>query len=334
MRIIRTAIIGLGDIAHGYEDIPSVAKRIKFPTHLSVLKKDKRFSLVAGSDIIKNSRTVFQQKVPYANIYSDHIEMVKKENPDLLVIASPTKTHYKICVDVIRAGAKAILCEKPISYSLKEATELIKIARKNNVALMFNYFRGFDSGYNRLMSMIACKELGEIRGVNVGYSNGIFNNATHLINLLEKLFQPIDKVLPVDLNSIQSVDDPVVSFVGQFGQNVAFFRGLDQADYRIFEIDLFFSKERIKIVSDKLEEWKIFTEDDFSFLRLAKKTDFKIDINRSFLDVYDNIYAHLVNNTKLLSTPEDAWHALAVASAAIKACKYGQSQKIPNKIIV
>lgn len=315
MRIIKTAIIGLGNITQGYEDMPSVVRRMEFPTHLSVLKRDKRFLVVAGTDIDENSRAVFQKKMPGVKIYFDYLKMIEKELPDLVVVATPTATHVKICQEVIKNGIKVILCEKPISYSLKEAQVLVRLAKERQVTLIFNYFRSFDSGYNRLAAYIKSKKPGEIRAINVNYSNGIFNNASHLINLLEKLFQPIEHVSSFS-DKIRSTD-PTINFIVKIGEIEIFFRGLSDADYRVLEVDMLFSKERIKLISDKLEHWKISSSDSFSFLYQVKNSPLKIDINRSFFDVYNNIYQHLINKKNLLCTPEEALHALDVACTAV-----------------
>src|SRR3989338_1964917 len=162
MKKIRTVIIGLGKIAHGYEDNAGVVKRIKYPTHLSAIKKDKRFILVGGSDLSVKAQKVFASKLnkPVA-LYADYREMIKMQRPDLAVVATPTGTHVRVCKDIIKLGVKNILCEKPVDYSLADARSLIKLAKKQNIKLAFNYFRAYDKRYRALAALIASRHFGQ-----------------------------------------------------------------------------------------------------------------------------------------------------------------------------
>ncbi|MDO8499654.1 MAG: Gfo/Idh/MocA family oxidoreductase [bacterium] len=331
MKPIKTAIVGLGNITHGYADMPSVVKRMKFPTHLSALKQDKRFLLVAGSDPEAKSRLAFQKKVgARVNVYSDLAEMLAREKIGLLVIATPTRTHYEVATAAIKSGVQAILCEKPIASSVVEATKLIKLAKKHQVTLAVNYFRSFDAGYLRLRQFIKSQSLGGLLGVNVNYSNGILNTGTHLINILEKLVQPFDTVIGLHDSGIANSPDPTINFAAKMGAITVFFRGLNNSDYRLFEMDLFFKGGRVKVASDKLEQWSIHSDDGFSFLQPNKKSALTIDINRSLLDVYDNIYKHLNGGGSLSCTAVDAWHALSVADCAVRVNNSTRELVVPS----
>lgn len=327
---IKTAIIGLGNIAHGYEDNPNVVKRIKYPTHLSALKKDKRFVLVAGSDISEQAQKAFKKKVrTSAQIYHNHLAMLKNEKPDLLVVATPTNTHYKICSDAIKEGVKIILCEKPISYLLSEAQKLVALAKKRGVILAVNYNRSFNVSYNNLTKYIKTRKWGDIQAIDVNYSHGIFNTATHLINLLEKMFGPINSVRSLtDKGLAKNVVDPTVSFMANFKATTAFFRGINNSKYRILEIDLLFSNGRLGIINDKLKEFKPINLYGFIFLKEVENSKINIDINNNMLDVYHNLYDHIVHKKKLYCTSEDALGTLTVAIKAI------QSAKSEKKVII
>lgn len=299
MKQLRTVIIGLGNIAHGYEDIPSVTKIIKYPTHLSAIKKDKRFKLVAGSDPKSQSRKIFGSKVKSIKIYSDHKEMIKKENPDLVIVASPTGTHVKICKDAINLGVKNILCEKPIDYSLSQSKSLIDLAKKKKVKIAFNYFRVYDRNYKNFIKKIKLSEFGEIKSIKVKYSKGVFNTATHLINLLEKMFGPVKKVEKI--KQLSKGQDPDVSFDAHFKNVVANFQSFTNTK-PFFEINLFFGSKKIKILKDKSKQ-------------------IKLNIDTSIIDVYDNLYKFINNKEQIDCSGTEALQTLKVAVTAIKADK-------------
>lgn len=285
MKKINVAIIGLGSIAQGYDHTP---------THFSVLNKDKRFLLVAASDPRLEARKSFKKKSGgRIKLYSDYISMIKKEKPELAVVATPTDTHYKICKTLISLGVKAILCEKPIAYSSREARNLLKLAKRGKVIFAVNYQRAFDKRYNQLKKSIQKKKWGEILAAEVIYSKGIFNTGTHVINLLETINGHILAVQPLESKTVQEID-PTLSFLADFGTWFAIFRVDKKTKASKFKLKLYFTKGVVEAVDD------------------AK---------RSMFDVYDNLYSHITKGKKLLSSPEEALHALHVAEAGVRSVK-------------
>ena len=299
MSKIRTAIIGLGKIAHGYEQIPEVAKMMKYPSHLSAIKKDKRFELVAVSDVSSKQRKIFKRKVSdKVAIYTDYRRMLKEQVIDLLVIAVPTDLHYKMCFDAIRAGIKNILCEKPITRTLAEAEKLSALVKKYRVKILVNYFRSYDKKYAKLIKLIKSKKFGPIQSINVRYNNGIFNTATHLIHLLERMFGPMSKVRSL-ISDAQNKKDPNASFSASAGNARVLFEGINNIDYRILEIDMRFKKDRLIISGNCLQ-------------------GYDINIKTSMLDVYENVYQVVRNGKKADADIDSCIHALEVAHKAIK----------------
>lgn len=61
-------------------------------------------------------------------------------NVDAVIIATPTFTHYNLAMEAMRKG-KHILCEKPMSFQLTEAKEMLDMSKKRNLICMigFNY---------------------------------------------------------------------------------------------------------------------------------------------------------------------------------------------------
>lgn len=319
MTQIRVAIIGLGNITHGYDDNPNVVSRMKYPTHLSALKQDKRFVIVAGSDPQTKAQQDFGKKVgKNVQLYSDYVKMINLEKPELLVVAAPTALHVSICTKAIALGVKIILCEKPIAYKLTDAKKLVQLAKTKKVVLVFNYFRNFDNSYNHLVQKIKAGTWGELRSITVNYAGGLFNMATHLIALVEKITGPITKVRGLNVQKKSKEIDSAVSFTGLAGQVPVFFNGVSNTKYRLFELDLCFEFGRLKLASDVLEEWKMTESHGFSFLKVVSKPTIKINIDHGLVAVYNNLYDHLKNKVPLLSTTANAFHALAVATEALQ----------------
>lgn len=64
--------------------------------------------------------------------YTNHKEMLKKENLDLISIAAKSGLHASIALNCIDSGVN-IIVEKPLALSLEEADEIIRRSKKMDV---------------------------------------------------------------------------------------------------------------------------------------------------------------------------------------------------------
>jgi predicted dehydrogenase len=61
--------------------------------------------------------------------YRDYREMLKKERPDIAIVATPDHWHALPAIDAVRAGAH-VYVEKPISHTIDEGKAMVKAARE------------------------------------------------------------------------------------------------------------------------------------------------------------------------------------------------------------
>ncbi len=68
---------------------------------------------------------------------------------DAVSIVVPTKNHYQVAKDFLLAGSH-VLVEKPITVTVEEADELIKIARKKQLILQVGHLERFNAALLQL----------------------------------------------------------------------------------------------------------------------------------------------------------------------------------------
>lgn len=78
--------------------------------------------------------------------YSNHHDLISDNEIDAVAIITPTSTHRDVIIEAAERG-KAIFCEKPISTSLEESREIIKVIGKTGAFLQMGFQRRFDTGY-------------------------------------------------------------------------------------------------------------------------------------------------------------------------------------------
>ncbi|WOH19842.1 Gfo/Idh/MocA family oxidoreductase [Paenarthrobacter sp. GOM3] len=84
---------------------------------------------------------------------------------DVVYIATPHAQHFQIASAALRAG-KHVLCEKALTINAREASELVKLGRENNVFFMEAVWSRFLPSIQRAFEIAASGELGEIQWVS------------------------------------------------------------------------------------------------------------------------------------------------------------------------
>ncbi len=145
--------------------------------HLMAARLDDHYQFVAGalsSTPEKAKRSGEALGLDPARIYSDYIEMARKEarrkdGIEAVSIVTPNHMHAPVAAAFLKAGIH-VICDKPLTTTLKDALKLQKRAQKSGLvfAVTHNY-----TGYpmvRHARAMIAAGQLGDIRLVQVEYA--------------------------------------------------------------------------------------------------------------------------------------------------------------------
>ena len=100
--------------------------------------------------------------------YSDSFD-VFLDSVDAVYIASIHQTHYEYAKRAIERG-KHILCEKPLTFTVKEAEELYNLAEQKDVILMEGIKTAYCPGFIEMMNVAKSGIIGKIRDVEACFS--------------------------------------------------------------------------------------------------------------------------------------------------------------------
>ena len=164
------------------------------------------FDLVAIADKEHKNLLLAKKNYPLIKVFKNYKKAIKNNTIDLVIISSPTITHYKISKFALE-NSKHVLVEKPLSLSLKEVKKLNKIANNKKKLIFVDYpflFSGtinfikkiINKGtYGRILEIESFREQAPIRkDVNV-----IWDLCTHDISILTYLL----KVNPHSIHTIK-----------------------------------------------------------------------------------------------------------------------------------
>ena len=96
------------------------------------------YKLVSISDIKSRNLALAKMNFPLVKTFKNYKNLIKDDRIDLIIISSPTATHYKICKFALE-NCKHVLVEKPLSLSSVEVKSLNKLAISKNKMIFVDY---------------------------------------------------------------------------------------------------------------------------------------------------------------------------------------------------
>lgn len=150
---------------------------------------DNCFELVAGAldiDAAKGRKYAKTLGIDNDRAYADWQSMLEGETGrddgiELVTVATPNATHYEISKAFLEKGVH-VLCEKPLTMTVKEATTLQALAKKKQCLLAVNF--GY-TGYpmvRQARAMVRSGKLGKIRLVSAQFAHGHHSDAADMDN--------------------------------------------------------------------------------------------------------------------------------------------------------
>jgi predicted dehydrogenase len=143
--VIRTAIVGTGGIARAHAE--------------AVSELGDQVELVAAVDVDTKRLESFRETWGVGAGYADIGEMLEKEKPDLVQIATPPALHVPLSIKALEAGAW-VLCEKPICGSLAELDRLQEAERKTGRFCSVVFQWRFGPSGQHVRNLIQSEKLG------------------------------------------------------------------------------------------------------------------------------------------------------------------------------
>lgn len=238
----RVGLIGCGRI--GTDTDPTGSSRIR--CHAESYRACVKTELIAASDPDPSrlKRAGARWRIP--RLYADHHSLLQKERLDLISLCSPTQTHAEILHELLMRGeCGGVLLEKPVASTLEEACRLATMAKDSSVVVAVNYGRRFCPVYRRLANQVRGGLLGRIQYVHAAYTKGLYNNGTHLIDLLcWFLGEPAEVI---GAQAVHLSGDPTVSFQLAWEDGaLARVEACDPDSFFLFEVDFVGTTGRLR----------------------------------------------------------------------------------------
>ncbi|WP_282602578.1 Gfo/Idh/MocA family oxidoreductase [Paracoccus sp. PARArs4] len=159
------------------------------PAHRLGALADSRFDFVAGA--LDHRPEIGREYATRLGIADDRAyggwqEMLEGERNrddriDLVTVATPNATHFEITKAFLQAGFN-VLCEKPMTMTVEEGEEIVRIARDTGKICAVNYCYSAYPMVRQARAMVRNGEIGKVRLVVTNFSHGHHGDATDADN--------------------------------------------------------------------------------------------------------------------------------------------------------
>ena len=119
-------------------------------------------SLLSPMSLKRKPKPSENATVPNA-AYTDYQEMIEKEKPDILCLATRPGPHADITVFAAENNVKGIYCEKPLCCSMEEADIMVNIVEKHGVKFNYGTQRRYMPIYRKVRELVDAGEIGDVQ---------------------------------------------------------------------------------------------------------------------------------------------------------------------------
>jgi predicted dehydrogenase len=182
MKAIRIGVIGCGYWG---------------PNLLRNFAENEAVQLVWICDTDSQRLAAMGRRYPVAHTTIDYRKLFADPGLDAVAVVTPVATHYQIAKEALSAG-KHVLVEKPLTATVREAEELIELARSNGRILMVDHTFVYTGAVRKMKEIVAGGELGELLyfdsvRINLGLFqrdiNVLWDLAPHDLSIMDFLIE-------------------------------------------------------------------------------------------------------------------------------------------------
>ena len=309
MKKYSVSIIGAGNISAFY-DTPS-SRNISTHAH-SIELNGKVF--LSGFYDVAVEKAKKASKIWGGKVFASIEEAVSMS--EIVYICVPDCYHAEVLLEVLKYQTLAIVTEKPLTLSIDDAIKVKEVATKSGTPIFLNYTRRYVNEFRELRDYINTEKVGRFRKGVGYYGKGVLHNGSHMIDLLSFLLKD-DMTVISSYNPIIDNDekDPSADVVLRIGEGTFSLLAMDCRYVTIFELDLLFENQRIRILDNGkiIEYYEVKKSEQFAgyenyCLKEIKHTSWMPVVS----GLIDNVVNYIEKRDSILCGIDEGIHILKV----------------------
>jgi predicted dehydrogenase len=260
----RVAVVGTGRVGALWETDPPTGV-----SHAGAFAIQPDCELVAGANRRRDRLEEFGRRFGVRELYQDYDEMLRRERPEIVCVATHPGAHAAIVESAARNGARAIFCENPMALDLADCDRIIGACESHGVLLSVNHSRRWYPIFRHARELLRQGAIGELISMT-GYCQGgkpspawqsefegpLLHDATHLFDLMRFFAGDVDWLAATALrrkHSAYPVEDDSAALLHFHSGVTAVALVNELTDYVRFEIDLQGTAGTLRLGMDQFE---------------------------------------------------------------------------------
>ncbi len=152
--------------------------------HLEVLRS-LDLELVGAADPFEEARNnAVKEGIAENLLFDDALKMIEETSPECVIVATTAPYHCELVVAAAKAGAKAVMCEKPMGVSLAECDQMIEACKASGTRLATNHQMRFMDQYTSSKDIVSSEAFGGLSGISAMFGNfGMAMNGSHYFEM-------------------------------------------------------------------------------------------------------------------------------------------------------
>ncbi len=306
--------------------------------HLGYLRSTPKFEIVGGYDI-KKERVKIVSKEFSCRGYNTYEDMLRDEDIQLVVVATPNHLHKDLTVQALKNG-KNVIVEKPMCLTVEGANSMIEAAKENGLMLSVHQNRRWDGDFLSIKEFLDGGIIGKpsfIQSKFFGWprwekpwtlKKEFGGGALHSlgVHFLDQILSWIESPLSTVFGVVKSV----IGFEDYFKSILGFKDGLS------VEVEV----SRCSRIIPSMPRWYIIGENgDISVtsfesdIVLRKNGEDREKTLKRYPDrgedYYENIYGVLTGDEELIVTPEQVKKVVMVSEVIRESSRRQETMRLP-----
>jgi phthalate 4,5-cis-dihydrodiol dehydrogenase len=150
-RPLKVGIIGIG--VGATEVLPS-------------MESMPEIDLMAGADIVPETRERFQKRYPETRVYESAEQLCADSDVEAVWVSSPNRWHAPHTILAAQHG-KHVVVEKPMALSIEQGVSMIEACQKAGVKLLAGHTRSFGAPIRTIRKIVNSGKLGRLTAMNM-----------------------------------------------------------------------------------------------------------------------------------------------------------------------
>ncbi len=155
--------------------------------HALAMAESDEFAVAAVCDLDEGLAAKVAEEVGGAALYTDYGQMLEREKPDVVAVATPNDSHARLTVAAAEAGVGGVCCEKPMATSMAEGRAMLDACGEHGVRLIVAHQRRMGRPLLGMRRLIEDGAIGEPYLIRGSCAGDVLSDGTHLVDSIRWL---------------------------------------------------------------------------------------------------------------------------------------------------